>query len=192
MKIYTRSGDTGKTSLCDGFRVSKDHPRVRTYGTLDQLNSLLGIVNVHLTCPKLQAWTKKVQQDLFALASWLSSPKACKNIIEGKEPWGNETMAKLSISPKEITEMEATIDEWESKLEPLRFFILPGGTEAAAHAHHARTVCRQAERECVLLMNSGEDVPPLVIQYLNRLADALFVFSRYINHQAHVEETKWT
>ena len=193
MKIYTRGGDKGQTSLYGGIRVPKNNLRVATYGTLDELNSCLGIAAAFCKDAKLVGWIEKVQCDLFTIGSWLASPKACVYIRDGKDPTtGEEQIGELAVSSKTIEHMEHQIDAWDTRLEELKNFILPGGGLVGAHLHLARSICRRAERDCVTMKEGGEETPALTIQYLNRLADALFVAARFANMSDGKKETKWT
>jgi cob(I)alamin adenosyltransferase len=185
-KVYTRTGDEGKTSLIGGTRVSKSHLRLETYGTLDELNSVIGVVIATMSIPEprysLQAFLQRVQSDLFDIGSHL----ACEDA---------QLRTKLPLIHEEhISELEAKMDEFSVSLPALKNFVLPGGSVPAAHAHVARTVCRRAERLCVALRDSatdGVDVEPIVIRYLNRLSDYLFVLSRALNWDSKTDEVLW-
>jgi cob(I)alamin adenosyltransferase len=183
-KVYTRTGDQGKTSLIGGTRVSKAHLRLETYGTVDELNSVIGVVIASLpgSARELQMFLQRVQSDLFDLGSHL----ACEDV---------ELRKKLPLIHEEhIEELESLMDDYSSTLPALKNFVLPGGSLAAAHAHIARTVCRRAERYCVALSESATDgvhVEPLIIRYLNRLSDYLFVLSRKLNHESGQAEVLW-
>jgi cob(I)alamin adenosyltransferase len=179
MKIYTKSGDHGETSLWGGSRVKKSHPRVATYGTLDEANSMLGLALTWIPVNE-QAMVKSltwIQEELFQLGTELATQSGAPNPI-------------AKVGPDEITRLETEIDQMESKLEPLKNFILPGGSSSGAALHLARTIIRRAERECVDL-NATEPLRQELIQYLNRLSDYLFVAARYINSRQGVPETKW-
>ncbi|NUM87831.1 MAG: cob(I)yrinic acid a,c-diamide adenosyltransferase [Bdellovibrionales bacterium] len=194
MKIYTRGGDKGQTSLFGGERVSKAHPRVAAYGTIDELNSLLGVAAAlcarePLVFGAVEQWTQKVQADLFAVGSWLASPEACARVAEGGEAFPGKK--RTGIHAARVEELEKDIDGWEAELAPMKNFILPGGGEAGAMLHFARSVCRRAEREVVALRDSGEAVPEIAVQYLNRLNDALFVLARRVNEKQGVREIPW-
>lgn len=185
-KIYTRTGDKGKTSLIGGTRVSKAHLRLETYGTIDELNSVIGVVIATMQTPEpllsMQPFLERVQSDLFDIGSHLACEDAS---LRTKLPF---------IHEEHISELEEKMDSFSSTLPALKNFILPGGCLAAAHAHVARTVCRRAERLCVALMESqtdGQDVEPLIIRYLNRLSDFLFVLARTLNSDARVPEVLW-
>jgi cob(I)alamin adenosyltransferase len=195
MKIYTRTGDKGQTSLFGGERVSKTHGRVMAYGTLDELNSALGLCVAAGRSAAVPAadieWLLGVQRDLFALGSWLASKEASERVSRGEEAFSGARQARTEVSEARIAELETAIDGWEKSLVPMKSFILPGGSVPAAHVHLARTLCRRAERETLLLAESGEVVPELALRYLNRLADALFVFARHLNHTAGVHEDPW-
>jgi cob(I)alamin adenosyltransferase len=183
-KVYTRTGDQGKTSLIGGTRVSKAHLRLETYGTIDELNSVIGLVIATMTAPEprysLQGFLQRVQSDLFDIGSHL----ACED---------ESLRAKLPmIHEDHIGELEAKMDEFSESLPALKNFVLPGGSVAASHAHVARTVCRRAERLCVALSETPEGhVEPLVIRYLNRLSDFLFVLARTLNWDSKTDEILW-
>lgn len=197
MKVYTRTGDKGQTSLFGGERVSKTHARVMAYGSLDELNSFLGLCVATCRAPgagSLAAeieWLLRVQRDLFALGSWLASKEASERAARGEEAFAGARQNRTHVDDSRITELEEQIDAWEASLEPMKSFVLPGGSLPASQAHVARALCRRAERETILLRDHGETVPELVIQYLNRLADALFVFARHLNRLAGVKEDPW-
>ena len=179
MKIYTKTGDAGETSLFGNTRVSKADPRVDAYGEVDELNACLGAVVAMLSEADLLTDLNRIQQDLFALGSELADP--AKRIAERVE--------KAHIRPADAERLEGTIDRLEAELPPLRRFILPGGSAAGSMLHLARTVCRRAERRVVGL---GEDaVDRLLIIYLNRLSDLLFVMARVVNRRAGIAETEW-
>lgn len=175
MKIYTRTGDGGETSLFGGARVPKDNPRVVAYGTVDEMNSFLGVVRAVWPESPFDAELLKIQSDLFDLGAQLASP-------------GTSRFA--GVDPDRIPHLENAIDEMEGKLGPLQNFILPGGSIAAAHLHVARTVCRRAERLVVSLRDDAEPTHR-AIAYLNRLSDYLFVAARYANAEHGVEDVPW-
>jgi cob(I)alamin adenosyltransferase len=195
MKIYTRTGDKGQTSLFGGERVSKTHGRVGAYGTLDELNSQLGLCIA--LCRKEKQfseetlWLLAVQRDLFALGSWLASKEASEKAARGEEAFSGARQNRTHVDEARVAELETQIDRWEAHLAPMKSFVLPGGTVLGATTHVARTICRRAEREVIALGESGETVPDLVVQYLNRLADALFVLARHLNHRLGVHEDPW-
>jgi cob(I)alamin adenosyltransferase len=196
MKIYTRTGDKGQTSLFGGERVSKANERVCVYGTFDELNSTIGlcIAEARESAADFSdeiSWMLHVQRDLFALGSWLASRDASEKAARGEEAFAGARQNRTHVDESRVEELEKKIDEWESQLTPMKSFILPGGCVVAAQAHCARTICRRAEREAIALAEKGETVPPLVIQYMNRLADALFVFARHLNHRSGVKEDPW-
>ena len=172
MKIYTRTGDRGETSLFGGARVPKNDPRIDAYGTIDELNSQLGVALAIEADDQLLA----VQRDLFEIGAHLASP-------------GTSRFA--GIEPSRIEELERGIDAMEAELAPLRSFILPGGTLAAAQLHVARTICRRAER-LVVALHDDDRATQSSIAYLNRLSDYLFVAARYANRNAGVEDVPWT
>lgn len=173
MKIYTKTGDKGETSLYGGTRVSKASARVESYGTIDELNAFIGLAKSEITDEKLLTQLKKIQFDLFTLGSESATPVNKLFLANGK------SRLPLLISETEIEELEQWMDDFETELQPLQFFILPGGGKGTAAFHVARTVCRRAERSLIFLSES-EDVRPELIKYLNRLSDYLFVVSRYV------------
>lgn len=178
-RIYTRTGDTGETGLFGGGRVPKSHPRVAAYGTVDELSATLGWVATLLDDPELRTRITLVQGDLFTLGAHLATPVGARSEAHLPElPAGRPS------------EFERWIDAAEEDLQPLTSFIVPGGSQAGASLHLARTVCRRAERAVVALADEDE-VRPLVTVYLNRLSDLLFVWARWVNQQAGQEETPW-
>jgi cob(I)alamin adenosyltransferase len=181
MKIYTRTGDEGATALFGGGRVGKDHPRVEAYGDVDELNAALGLARSIEMMPRIDEVLVPVQRDLFAIGALLATPDHEKM---------REQLSKARIDEGRIAELEGAIDACESELEPLRSFIVPGGTPKAAALHVARTVCRRAERRAVSL-TSDIELPPLVIVYLNRLSDLLFMLARVANRRAGAGEVTW-
>jgi cob(I)alamin adenosyltransferase len=178
MKIYTRTGDDGTTGLIGGSRVAKSDPRIDCYGTVDELNACLGLAATVIDA-SIAASIRQIQNELFILGSHLAT--------EGDAP-GNVSIPQLDESI--LHRLELQIDAAESRLQPLRQFILPGGCESAARLHLARTICRRAER---LLVAFAQDrpVPPLVMTYVNRLSDWLFVHARLANKLAGVEDIPW-
>ncbi len=184
MKIYTKTGDSGETSLYGGTRVSKASARVESYGTIDELNAFIGVAKSEISDKKLLAQLKKIQFDLFTLGSESATPLDKLMLANGK------SRLPLTISEEEILELENWIDEMEQQLEPLQFFILPGGGKSASNLHVARTVCRRAER-ILIFLNETEEVRPELIKYLNRLSDYLFVAARYISKINGEKEEYW-
>jgi len=181
MKIYTKTGDAGETGLFGGGRVSKDDPRVEAYGDVDELNAVLGVARAVELMPRIDEILVLVQRDLFSLGSLIATPDREKM---------RQHLEKARIDEDRISELERAIDEGEAELEPLRAFILPGGTPKSAALHAARTVCRRAERRVIALTREVE-IPPIVVKYLNRLSDLLFVLSRVANRRAGVGEVTW-
>ena len=179
MKIYTKTGDTGETSLFGKTRISKADPRVEAYGEVDELNACLGAARAAGVDADVSALIEELQKDLFAVGARLADPSSR---IAAR-------VAKASVSDEDVARLELTIDRLEHELPPLRHFILPGGSPAGALLHVARTVCRRAERRVVSL--GTDTVDPAVIIYLNRLSDLLFVMARAVNHRAGVPETEW-
>ena len=178
MKIYTRTGDKGDTSLFGGQRVPKDALRIEAYGTVDELNSVLGIAITGCDDEKLVQVLSRLQTRLFEIGADLATPR----------PPSGKTIRRIEIEDSES--LERIIDEFESKLKPLKSFILPGGSPVAARLHFARTVCRRAER-CVVRLSRHEDIGEGMTVYLNRLSDLLFVLARYANRRANVAEVRW-
>lgn len=181
MRIYTRTGDTGDTGLFGGGRVPKDDPRVEAYGDVDELNAHLGLARAIEMMPRIDEVLVPIQRDLFSLGALLATPDRDRM---------QEQLAKARIDEERIAELEHAIDEGEKELEPLRAFILPGGTPKAAALHVARTVCRRAERRVISLQRS-QVIPALVVIYLNRLSDLLFVLARVANRRAGAGEVTW-
>lgn len=165
-RIYTRGGDTGETSLSDGSRVPKDDLRVETYGTVDECSSAIGLARLHAS-PAIEAILARVQNDLFDLGADLACPV--------DQPW------TLRVMQPQVDWLETTLDGLNADLKPLDSFILPGGSPCAAYLHLARTMARRAERHCVTLMRHDATVNPVVLRYLNRLSDLLFVIGRWVN-----------
>ena len=179
MKIYTKTGDAGETSLFDKTRVSKADARVDAYGEVDELNATLGAARAAGVDADLAGALETIQKELFAVGARLADPS---HRIAGR-------VTKAAVSESEVQQLEQLIDRLESELEPLRKFILPGGALPGALLHVSRTICRRAERRVVGL---GPDaVEPIVIVYLNRLSDLLFVMARAANRRAGVAETEW-
>ncbi|HEX9188837.1 MAG TPA: cob(I)yrinic acid a,c-diamide adenosyltransferase [Vicinamibacteria bacterium] len=179
MKIYTKTGDLGETSLLGGTRVPKDHLRVAAYGDVDETNAALGAVRA-LAQEPLERLLFGVQKDLFAIGAQLADPT--HRVAARRE--------KAAVTATHVRRLEKAIDAREEALPPLRSFVLPGGTPAAALLHQARTVCRRAERSVVTLAREA-DVDPRIIVYLNRLSDLLFVLARAENHRAGLAEDRW-
>ena len=194
LKIYTKTGDKGKTSLIGGTKVPKNHLRIESYGTIDELNSFIGLLNDQLEAltdaglalpaqsqPAADSYLlRDVQDRLFTIGASL----ACD---PDKEP-------KLKIpdlKEEDITRLENEIDRMNEKLPPMKSFILPGGHVAVSTAHIARCVCRRAERICVHMQEEGLFIEPIVLKYINRLSDYLFVFARYTAHRLHAREIPW-
>jgi cob(I)alamin adenosyltransferase len=178
-KVYTKRGDKGETSLGGGQRVPKDSLRVQVYGTVDELNSHIGVALAVGLCDKLANALPPIQNELFDLGSDLCFTEEDK--LKYKMP---------QIEAEHVTRLEKLIDEMGAEMEPLKNFILPGGSLGSAHLHVARTVCRRAEREATTLARE-EGIGEFVLPYLNRLSDALFVMARYENLKQGVAEPLW-
>jgi cob(I)alamin adenosyltransferase len=174
-RIYTKLGDGGETHLGDMSRVSKLHPRVEAYGTVDELNATIGVALLQPGLPQaFGEWLRRVQNDLLDLGADLSVPAPAPDSAAEGDP-GRQ---RLRVGPSYTAWLEQACDEVNAKLEPLRSFVIPGGTPAAAHLHVCRTVCRRAERRTIAV---GDEVNPEVVRYLNRLSDLLFILSRATN-----------
>ena len=180
MKIYTRTGDKGDTGLFGGGRVPKSHPRVEAYGDVDELNASIGLARAIELMPRIDEVLVPLQRDLFAIGALLATPDRDKM---------KKQLEKANIDDRRITELERAIDDGDAELEPLKSFILPGGTPKAAALHVARTVCRRAERRVIALQD--EEIPPIVVVYLNRLSDLLFTLARVANRRAGAGEVTW-
>ena len=180
-RIYTRTGDHGETGLVGGQRVPKDAPRIDCYGTVDELNAFIGMARVTAleALPELAAILLRVQHELFNLGSILATRP---EDVHPKQP---------RVTAAEIKQLETEIDAMNAGLAPLRSFVLPGGSRINTELHACRTICRRAERLAVAL-GRDEPVPSEAIQYLNRLSDALFVWSRWANRQLGAEEVLWS
>jgi cob(I)alamin adenosyltransferase len=180
-KIYTKTGDDGRTALFGGGRVSKDDLRVEAYGDVDELNAFIGASRAAEMMPRIDEVLAPVQRDLFSIGALLATPHPEEH---------KKQLEKAKISDKRIAQLEQAIDDCEAELEPLKAFIMPGGTPKAASLHVARTVCRRAERAVVRLAKV-EDVPTIVVVYLNRLSDLLFMLARVANRRAGAGEVTW-
>ena len=179
MKIYTKTGDKGETSLFAGGRVDKDAPRVEAYGTVDELNACLGMVCAQLANNDVLECLRRIQTELFDLGADLATPVAATTRKEIPRAHEAQTLR-----------MEEWIDRYSEELEPLTQFILPSGSLPGATLHFARTVCRRAERQVVTL-SKVEEINAELIRYLNRLSDLLFVLARVVNHRSQIPETTW-
>jgi cob(I)alamin adenosyltransferase len=177
VKLYTRTGDAGETSLFGGTRARKDDPRVDAYGEVDELNAWLGLARTSID-PELATELQQLQRDLFALGAQLADPA---DKIAAR-------VTKAALVDNDVARLERLIDKMEDELPPLRRFILAGGAPAGAALHVARTVCRRAERRIVSL---DPPVDPVLLRYVNRLSDLLFVLARVANHRAGVPEIEW-
>lgn len=179
-KIYTKTGDKGTTSLIGGTKVSKSHLRIETYGTVDELNSYLGLANDHITDLPSKIVLKEIQDRLFTIGSSL----AC-------DPEKEPLMKLPDLKEEDIIFLEKEMDKMNEELPVMKNFILPGGHVAVSTIHVARCICRRTERLCVNLQQHELFIDPLVIKYLNRLSDYLFVLARFIGHLLKVEEITW-
>jgi cob(I)alamin adenosyltransferase len=189
-RIYTKLGDSGDTHLGDMSRVSKLHPRVEAYGTVDELNSVLGVALLQPELPvDIAEWLRRVQNDLLDLGADLSVPaedRSRETLAADENPRVGQR-ERLRITPEYTAWLEGACDEVNATLPPLRSFVIPGGSPAAAHLHVCRTVCRRAERRALAV----EDANPEVVRYLNRLSDLLFILARALNEPAAASEPLW-
>ena len=180
MRIYTRTGDDGQTGLYGGARVHKDDLRIEAYGTIDEFNAALGVVRAtDKLSADLDALLERIQSELFSVGAELATP----------DPDEHDTRF---VSVEVVKQLEQRIDEYDDELPPLQQFILPAGTLSAASLHLARCVCRRAERRVVALMRHDNKVSPLVVEYLNRLGDLLFVVARVANARQSVSDRPWS
>ena len=179
MKIYTKAGDRGETHVFGGPRVRKDDLRIEAYGTVDELNAAIGCVRAQRPDPRLDTILERIQHELFAVGGELATPDPFEKGMD-------------LVGESHVIRLEAEIDTWELELEPLRQFILPAGTPAAAALHLARTICRRAERKCVSMTYTAEKpASPRIVKYLNRLSDLLFVMARVANKLEGVADVPW-
>ena len=180
MKIYTKAGDQGKTSLIGGTRVPKSHIRIESYGTVDELNSFIGLLNDLVDDATINLDLKEIQDRLFTVGSSL----AC-------DPEKESALRIPDLKEEDIVRLELAMDAMNEVLAPMKSFIIPGGHQAISTAHIARCVCRRAERWCVNMQEEDLFVETLVIKYLNRLSDYLFTLSRYIGHLKGIADLPW-
>ncbi|MEM9658039.1 MAG: cob(I)yrinic acid a,c-diamide adenosyltransferase [Planctomycetota bacterium] len=177
MKIYTRVGDDGRTALIGGQRVAKSDRRIAAYGSVDELNAQLGVCRAHALPAEMDASIERIQHEMFAIGAELAAPQADQRDL-------------AQLSDRDVQRLESEIDQFEASLSPLTNFILPAGSSAAASLHVARCVCRRAEREVVSLTESS-DVRGVILGYLNRVGDFLFVLARSANAAAGVTDVAW-
>lgn len=185
MKIYTKTGDSGQTSLFGGTRVSKSDIRINAYGTVDELNSYIGLLRDLKINPQHQEFLINVQNKLFVIGAFLATPPE-KRIKKN----GEDRLKIGEINAEDIQVLEKEIDRLDAQLAPMTHFILPGGHVIVSHCHIARTICRRAERICVELQNV-ESAYIDTISYINRLSDYLFVLARMLSKELQVQEIKW-
>ena len=177
-KIYTRTGDEGKTSLGDGARLPKFHARVTAYGSIDEANSVIGVATLHVENREVFALLRRIQNDLFDVGADLCVPERAGG---GPPP--------LRVTDEQVARLENEIDRFNADLEPLNSFVLPGGSPASAYLHLARTVTRRAERD-VARLSADEPVNPAALRYVNRLSDLLFVLARFLNDKGK-NDVRW-
>ena len=189
-KIYTRNGDDGSTSLLNGKRVSKNHLRIKVYGTIDELSSMLGVAGAQLNTianqANLEGFVSQAKEEIEILQNQLFT--ICSHLACNDEQWVKRLPP---LNPDYHQRLESKIDEWSTQLPELKEFILPGGCMMAALLHQARTICRRAERHLVDIQFQGEKVNHTIAIYLNRLSDYLFVFARYTNQQMGQIDLTW-
>lgn len=178
MRVYTRTGDTGETSLASGTRISKDHPRLEAYGTIDELNAHIGVIQADIPDPLEKKRLTGIQNRVFVVSSFLAVD----------DPLFLERLPRLNES--DITDLEGAMDRMLDEMPPLKNFILPAGHALVAHCHVARTVCRRAER-LMIRLHHEIDIDPILIKYINRLSDYLFVLARKCAYDLGVGETIW-
>ena len=177
MKIYTKKGDKGKTSLYGGYRVDKHHTQVQAYGNMDELNAHIGWIRTFDIPKEISQLLSNIQSDIFHIGSELATPQT------GKQ-------SQTQLDPNRISTIEKYIDQWQEELPTLKHFILPSGTPAAVACHIARTVCRRAERYCSIA-HQQKPISDTIWCYINRLSDFLFVLARYLNYKEQKEENLW-
>lgn len=180
MKVYTKTGDKGQTSLVGGQRVSKCCERLESYGTIDELNSHIGVLITYCSDSKDASFLLDVQAKLFVVGGYLATDNSQRDVREGN-----------IVTPQMVEEVEHEIDRLQELVPQLKLFILPGGSRAASYAHVCRTVCRRAERCILRLAETGAEVDEYVTAYVNRLSDYLFVLARKLNVDNDVEDTVW-
>lgn len=178
-KIYTKTGDQGETSLIGGTRVPKFHPRIEAYGTLDELTSYIGLIRDLIDQPQLSKELLAIESCLFVAESQLAT-----------EPDSPINRSLPQITESDLAILEQAIDRMNEQIKPFKSFILPGGHPVSSHCHIARCVCRRAER-IIIQLSTATEVPPLVLAYVNRLSDYLFVLARFILHQHGIPEIEW-
>lgn len=179
-RIYTKTGDKGKTSLIGGTKVPKSHVRINSYGTVDELNANIGMSADRLINEKSVAMLREIQDRLFTIGSELAT-----------DPEKDVKMKLPQITEEDILLLEKEMDAMDAKLPPLRSFILPGGHVAVSQLHIARCVCRRAERMCVQMQEEEQVIDPLIIKYINRLSDYLFMLARFTAFELKVPEIEW-
>ena len=180
MKVYTKTGDKGQTSLVGGQRVSKCCNRLESYGTVDELNSHIGVLITYANDKADQQFLTTVQANLFVVGGYLATDNSKREVRKGN-----------IVTEEMVADVEREIDRLQELLPPLKLFILPGGARSAAYAHVCRTVCRRAERQILRLVEEGAEVDNNVIAYINRLSDYFFVLARKLNVDAEVQDVVW-
>lgn len=185
MKIYTKTGDAGTTSLFGGTRVPKHHIRIESYGTTDELNSWIGLLRDHVPEPETKTLLQEIQYRLFVLGAQLATEPEKSKLKSGKDRLNIHTLKE-----EDVEKLEREMDQMNAQLPAMTHFILPGGHPTVSYCHIARTVCRRAER-MITYLNENEPVDPLILVYINRLSDYLFVLARKLSATLQAEEIKW-
>lgn len=185
MKIYTKTGDAGTTSLFGGTRVPKHHIRIESYGTTDELNSWIGLLRDHVPEPETKTLLQEIQDRLFVLGAQLATEPEKSKLKSGKDRLNIHTLKE-----EDVEKLEREMDQMNAQLPAMTHFILPGGHPTVSYCHIARTVCRRAER-MITYLNENEPVDPLILVYINRLSDYLFVLARKLSATLQAEEIKW-
>ena len=185
MKIYTKTGDTGTTSLFGGTRVPKHHIRIESYGTTDELNSWIGLVRDHIEDSDLKSLLHEIQDRLFVLGAQLATEPEKAKLKSGKDRLNIHT-----LQDSDVQKLEESMDKMNAELPAMTHFILPGGHPTVSYCHIARTTCRRAER-MITYLNENESVDPIILVYINRLSDFLFVLARKLSASLNAEEIKW-
>jgi len=185
MKIYTKTGDTGTTSLFGGTRVAKHHIRIESYGTTDELNSWIGLVRDHVSDETIKGRLQQIQERLFVLGAQLATEPEKAKLKSGKDRLNINTLEE-----QDVEKLEEAMDQMNAQLPPMTHFILPGGHPTVSYCHVARTICRRAER-MITYLNENEPVDPIILVFINRLSDYLFVLARKLSASLKAEEIKW-
>ncbi|NQX81686.1 MAG: cob(I)yrinic acid a,c-diamide adenosyltransferase [Flavobacteriaceae bacterium] len=185
MKIYTKTGDKGTTGLYGGTRVAKHNIRIEAYGTIDELNSYIGLIKDLINDDKISDILLRIQNELFTMGAMLATPESSKTMRNGKERLNIE-----KVETDNVLFLEQTIDDMDKKLKPMTSFVLPGGHPTISHIHIARCICRRAER-IIVRLSEEENIEKEILKYTNRLSDLLFVLSRFMSFSLKIDEIPW-